>query len=178
MSAPDSLADSWRAILEVLDRHGVEYVVIGGVAAVSRGWRGRTSDIDITPRRDRTNFARLASVLNELGARFRVTGNAAGFEPPGGIDVRTLERQVSLALLTDSGDLDVSIIPDGTEGFPDLVMRATYEMIPGTGRKALVAAAEDIIRSKRAAGRAKDRSQIPAMQEDFARHESEEGDNA
>jgi superfamily I DNA/RNA helicase len=35
------------ALLRVLARHGVEFVVVGGVAAQIHGWRGSTADLDI-----------------------------------------------------------------------------------------------------------------------------------
>lgn len=41
-----------QRILESLDRHDVSYVVIGGVAAQSRGWPDVTQDIYVTPARD------------------------------------------------------------------------------------------------------------------------------
>mgnify|MGYP000296479761 FL=1 len=39
------------AILEILDRHAVEYVLIGGYAALLHGSTLPTRDLDITPRR-------------------------------------------------------------------------------------------------------------------------------
>jgi hypothetical protein len=47
-----------RAIVEVLQRHRVEYVVIGGFAAAAQGSPLLTNDIDVTPKRERGNLTR------------------------------------------------------------------------------------------------------------------------
>ena len=60
-----------EAILGALDRHRVEYVLIGGLAARIHGSPFLTEDLDITPALDRENLARLATALQELGARLR-----------------------------------------------------------------------------------------------------------
>lgn len=113
----ESLQAGRQAILETLERHRVEYVLIGGAAAQTHGWRGVTRDVDVTPSRDRENLDRLAAALTVLGARFRVEGYAeSGFSPPSGIDFRTFEGQVSLAFMADHGPIDVALVPDGTRG--------------------------------------------------------------
>ncbi len=60
-------------ILAVLNRHGVEYVVVGAFAAIAQGAEvDATFDIDLTPKRDTENLRRLSDALDELGARVRV----------------------------------------------------------------------------------------------------------
>lgn len=168
-----------QAILETLERHCVEYVLIGGAAAQTHGWRGVTRDVDVTPSRNRDNLDRLAGALTELGARFRVEGyEEAGFDPPGGLDFRTFEGQISLAFVTDHGLIDVALVPDGTEGYEDLVKNARRLTVADTTVAVPVASADDVLRSKEQAGRAKDRAQLAAMRIDLARHEREEGDKA
>jgi hypothetical protein len=155
------------AILTTLERHQVHFVLIGGMAARSRGWNGRTQDVDITPRADDDNYQRLAAALTELDARFRVEGYPTGFAPPGGLDARTFRGQVSLAFRTREGDLDVAIVPDGTRGYPDLRMSATREQVRDTNVTVLVCSAKDIVRSKTQAGRAKDELQLPSLMRDM-----------
>lgn len=94
-----------------------------------------------------------------------------GYAPPGGLDARTFTNMVSVALTTRHGHLDVALYPDGTRGYEDLIRAATRETVPGTTVVAPVAAAADIERSKLAAGREKDQRQLPAMREDFDRHD-------
>jgi hypothetical protein len=60
-------------ILAALNRHGVEYVVVGAFAAIAQGAPvDATSDIDPTPRREAENLRRLSVALEDLGARARV----------------------------------------------------------------------------------------------------------
>lgn len=164
-----------EAILRALERHGVRYVLIGGAAAQTRGWRGVTLDVDITPDRHPENLERLAKALTELDARFRVDRHPDGFESPGGIDARTFRGQVSVAFLTRHGPLDVALIPDGTRGYDDLARNATRATVKRTRVVALVASSDDIIRSKTVANRTKDRDVLPQMRLDFERAAEREG---
>lgn len=60
-----------EALLATLNRHGVAYVLIGGLAATLHGSTVRTGDADICPSTARDNLERLAAALAELGARRR-----------------------------------------------------------------------------------------------------------
>lgn len=60
------------AILAALDRHQVEYVIVGGYAAQLRGATKPTTDIDVTPATTPENLDRLAAALRALGAGIRV----------------------------------------------------------------------------------------------------------
>ena len=57
-----------EAILEALTGHGVEFVVIGGLAAVAHGSRRMTRDIDVVVSPDDENLTRLEAALRDLGA--------------------------------------------------------------------------------------------------------------
>lgn len=157
-------------ILEVLDRHQVQYVVIGGAACQSRGWGGLTADVDVTPSQETDNLTRLAAALTELGARFRVDPERYpdGFMPPGGMDAYTFRGQVSIALTTPHGQLDVCLIPDGfPNGYEDLLAQAELIPVAQTTRSAAVAHAQDILTSKTAAGRQKDLDVLPDLRAAF-----------
>ena len=169
MAAPPNL--DAQAILETLDRHRIQYILVGGLAAQTRGWRGATLDVDITPAADRENLDRLAAALTELEAGFRVDPERypTGFKPPGGLDAATFRGQVSLAFTTRHGPLDVALVPDGTRGFDDLRRGADHTHVAGTTVRVLVASADDIVRSKSAANRPKDLAQLPEMIADFER---------
>ena len=56
-----------RALLGVLDRHRVAFVVIGGLARVIEGTDEITRGVDITPSTKPENLRRLAEALEELG---------------------------------------------------------------------------------------------------------------
>jgi len=61
-------------VLATLDRHDVEYLLVGGLAARAHGAQRKTADIDCVPNTTAENLARMAGVLVELNARLRVGG--------------------------------------------------------------------------------------------------------
>jgi hypothetical protein len=148
-------------ILRVLDRHGVTYVLIGGLAAVLHGSPVVTHDVDICPEPSGDNLHRLAAALEEMNARIRTSN-----EPEGvafGRDAAALSRAAIWNLVTDLGNLDISFQPSGTEGYEDLV-RDAIQMDLGDMR-VVTASLIDIVRSKEAAGRLKDRGVLPLLRE-------------
>lgn len=165
---PESAPFDPQRILEVLARHQVRCVVIGGYAAVLAGIELVTRDIDITPAPDDANLKRLADALEELHAAIRVPN-----EPPIPLPAhpRLLVRSEILNLATDAGDLDITTQPDGTGGYEDL-RRHAYEHPLGEGLQIAIASLEDIIRSKTAAGRAKDLATLPQLRAALDRQRS------
>jgi hypothetical protein len=156
-------------IIETLVRHSVEFVLIGGFAAVVRGAPFVTFDVDITPKPDKQNLTRLSSALKELGARVRTQ------DVDGGLafdhDADSLASAGVWNLTTRYGDLDISFVPTGTEGFGDLRRDATSETLRDL--HVVVASLADIVRSKGAANRPKDQRALPLLRELLAR-ESEQ----
>jgi hypothetical protein len=65
------MTPSFREILEVLNQHHVESIVVGGVAAVIHGAPTTTFDLDTLVRLNQANAERLAKSLSQLEARFR-----------------------------------------------------------------------------------------------------------
>lgn len=61
-----------EAVLAVLERHRVRYVLIGGMAAVTRGGRLLPEDVDVTPDTDADSLERPAEALRELDVQIRI----------------------------------------------------------------------------------------------------------
>ncbi len=150
-----------ETIFACLDRHGVQYVLIGGLAAVLHGSPLPTLDADICPSHGADNLERLAAALDELDARLRTADTAEGVGFPR--DASFLGRVDLLNLVTRAGDLDVAFTPSGTGGFADLTVRAIPMMIQGV--RVAVASLEDVIRSKEAAARPKDHRTLPVLRD-------------
>lgn len=139
-----------EAVIRLLGRHGVRYVVIGGLAAITHGAPIVTRDIDVCYERDQRNLGRLAEALSEVNAELR------GAEPglPFRLDAQTLARGDAFTFVTDVGWVDIMATPSGTAGYDELARTAEeYELF---GHRVLVASIDDLIRMKRAAGRPKD----------------------
>lgn len=151
-------------ILEVLARHEVDFVLIGGLAAASHGSPFLTRDVDITPDTAADNLSRLSAALDDVGARIRAEGVDGGL--PSGHDAKSLAASRVWNLTTTYGDLDISLVPSGTEGYPDLAQGAS--MVEAFGLSIRIASLEDIVRSKQAADRDKDRLVLPTLREILA----------
>jgi hypothetical protein len=145
------------AVVYLLNRHGVQYVVIGGLAAVLRGSPSITRDVDICVARDMPNLDRLAGALAEVHARLR----GAPADLPFRLDARTLAKGDAFTFTTDVGWLDVTGVPAGTNGYDDLVRNA--DSVEAFGESFLIAGLDDLIRMKRAAGRPRDRAELEIL---------------
>ena len=145
-------------LLGGLTAHGVEYVVVGGIAAVLWGSPRNTFDLDICPATDRGNLEALATALVALEARLRGIEGDIPFTP----DPRTLSQVDVLTLDTIAGPLDVLVRPDGAPAYERLRKGATRVDV---GRLAvLVASINDLIAMKRAAGRPKDEVDVEELE--------------
>lgn len=153
-------------ILDTLARHEVRCVVIGGYAAVLAGVDVLTADIDITPASDPANLTRLAAALEELHAAIRVGAGQPSVPLPA--DPVLLARTEILNLATDAGELDITFRPDGTDGYEDLHRNARAQQ-PGAEARVKIASLKDVIRSKTAAGRAKDLATLSQLRAALAR---------
>jgi hypothetical protein len=160
-------------LLEVLERHNVAYVIIGGLAAELRGSPYTTRDVDVTPSRDRDNLRRLADALRELDAKLRIPGVAEPVEFQ--LDAHSFDCGTTWTFVTAHGYLDIALLPDGTRGYEDLRRGASRERITPT-LEVSVAALADVIRSKEAAGREKDRAVLPILRQVLERSHGIESD--
>jgi hypothetical protein len=149
-------------MLAALAAANVRFILIGGMAAILHGDAGVTIDVDVVPEHEAENLDRLAAALRKLRARIRAKGEPDGvpFDCSGAF-LRNLPTDSILNLNTSAGDLDLTFCPSGTRGYPDL-RRAALE-IDAAGARILVASLADVIRSKEAAGREKDRLALPRL---------------
>ena len=139
------------AILDALARHEVDFVLIGGIAAIVRGSARPSFDVDIAYARDGPNLERLAAALRELRARLR----GAPPDVPFLLDADTLERGSHFTFETRFGSLDLLHDPDGAPPYAELVRGAgPPEEIDG--HRVRVASIDHLIAMKEASRRAKD----------------------
>jgi len=146
-------------MLEVLARHGVRAVLIGGFAAVIHGSPYVTTDVDVVPDAKTANLERLSAALDELHARTWTEDHPEGI--PFDHDAASLGAVETWNLVTDHGRLDLTLAPSGTAGYADLARDAVHLTI--LGAEVDVASLADVIRSKEAAGREKDRLVLPVL---------------
>jgi hypothetical protein len=149
------------AIVSVLNRFRVDYVVIGAFAAIAQmAPIDPTRDIDLTPKDSRTNLSRLSEALRELDARIRTDAGVDGLE----FDhtATSLKRADTWNLICRHGEFDITFRPSGFPGgYAQLIERAHRVAVDEV--EVLIADLDDVIRSKEAAGRPKDIRALPAL---------------
>ena len=138
------------AILRSLVDTDVRFVLIGGMAAIFLGSTSVTQDLDICYGRDKENLERLAAVLRALSARPRGRDRTLPWVP----DAQTLRNGANFTLETSAGPLDCLAELSGGFNYASLVANATMEHFEGM--EIPVVSLDDLIRTKRAAGRPKD----------------------
>lgn len=138
MSPARSATFDPRAVLSVLDRHRVSFIVIGALARVIEGADEITMGVDITPSTRSENLRRLEEALGELGA-----------------GETEIDAEQPTTLATPYGELRVVPMPAGTRGYDDLRRAAVREPL-GQGLRPAVASKGDLARMLSALGREED----------------------
>jgi hypothetical protein len=136
-----------QEVRDALARHGVRYLFIGKTGAILLGFPDTTQDADLYIKKDPANAGLLIHALRELG--FELTDAQA----------QDIERGKDFVQLKQGPfDLDLIFAPDGIEHFEEAWRRhIDVDGFP-------VCHPDDIIASKIAAGRAKDRDSLPRLQ--------------
>jgi hypothetical protein len=145
-------------ILSVLVEHGVDYVIVGGLAVQTHGHVRTTVDIDVYPRPDPSNLGRLADALNALDARI-INPGGSGLK----IDRETLPRAALSQFATRHGAIDVLHEVPGAPPYDELRSRA-LEIRLGNLDLA-VAGLDDLLSMKRASARPVDLEDLAALTE-------------
>jgi hypothetical protein len=141
-------------VLRALVRHGVDFVVVGGMAGLVHGSAFPTFDLDVAYARDAGNLDRLAAALRELG----VTLRGAPVDLPFQADARTLANGVNFTFDTDHGSFDTLGDAAGVSSYDDLRREARVDEIEEV--QVRVASLDHLIAMKRAANRTKDKLMV------------------
>lgn len=146
-------------IIRSLHQQEVEFVVIGASAAIAQGAPIGTIDLDLGYRRSRINIQRLVAAIKPFHPRLRGVADAVPFR----FSAQTLMRGCNFTFVTDAGDLDLLGHVTGLGDYD--AMTASAIKLPMFGCPILVMDLDDVIKSKRAAGRPKDRAVLPVLEE-------------
>jgi hypothetical protein len=154
-------APRYLDILEILARHQVEHIVVGGVAAILEGAPVSTFDLDIVPDPAPENRARLLAAVRELEARY--LDPAGRHLVPDDAKLATLRLH---QLITKAGPLDVLATIGKAMTYEQLAGR-THERIVGDLRVRCLDL-DAVIESKEQANREKDRATLPILRRTLA----------
>jgi hypothetical protein len=127
-------------------RHGVRYLFIGKSGAILLGYPDTTQDADVFVEKSPDNGRRIVGALIELGF------------PLGPVEQDEIRRGKDFVQIRSGPfDLDLVFAPDGIETFAEADARGI------TVQGMRVCHLDDIIRSKEATGRVKDRESLPRL---------------
>lgn len=133
-------------IRDAFRRRGVRYLFLGKSGAILLGFPDTTQDVDVFPERTPENGRALAAALRELG-----------FTLDAGQEAEIVRGKDFVQLKNGPFDVDLIFAPDGIEDFAKAWSRhVEVEGFP-------VCHPDDIIASKRAANRVKDRETLPRL---------------
>lgn len=133
-------------IRDAFERHQVRYLFIGKSGAILLGYPDTTQDADLFVEKNASNCKRLAQALHDLG--FPLTDRQ---------DQEVRRGKDFIQLKNGPFDLDLVFAPDGIEKFEDAWQRRVdVQGFP-------VCHIDDIVRSKEAANRRKDRESLPRL---------------
>ena len=137
-------------LLQRLADVGLEFVIVGGYAAITYGSSYLTRDVDICTALTEENVAKLRQALRDWNPKHRLTHKRLSFLdfPPSGQSLNNLYLQ------TDMGVIDILSSILGVGDFAELKSRA--EELEVDGKRHLVISLEDLIQAKEALGREKD----------------------
>lgn len=137
---------------------GVDFVIIGGLAAVLHGSAYVTSDLDIFYSRTKSNLQKIAEALSPFHPRPR------GFpsELPFVWDNATVRNSAVLTLKTDLGDVDLLAEVAGLGSYEEI--KACAKVVTAFERNVHVIDIASLIQAKRTAGRPKDLAMIPELE--------------
>ena len=153
------------ALVTRLSDGGVEFVIVGGVAATLHGSAHITYDLDVVYRRTRENMERLAAALAPIRPYLR--GAPAGL--PFTLDAETLARGLNFTLTTALGDLDLLGEVAGGGTYENLFPEADVGRTDGVEFRYV--SLRRLILLKRAAGRAKDLNMLAELEALLEEHE-------
>jgi len=149
----------FRALIEALCRNGVDFVIVGGVAATLHGSARLTQDIDVVYSRDQANLARIARALEPLSPYLRGAPSGLPFR----LDEQTLAAGLNFTLMTSVGDIDLLGEISGVGRYQALIGHTlSVELF---GFRCLCLDLATLIRAKVAAGRPRDLDAAAELQE-------------
>jgi hypothetical protein len=152
-----SKSEGGQSLLAALAENNIDFIVVGGVAAVLHGAPVVTQDLDIVHSRESENSIRLLTLLVQLEARYRGQPRGRVLRP----SAEEIRGRWHLNLMTSLGPLDLLCEIADDEGYEELI---GHTVLFSDGElKFAVLTLEKLIEIKKKTGRAKDRLALPLL---------------
>ena len=158
------MAGEIEAVLDALNRAGVRYLVVGGVAVVLHGHLRTTADLDLVIALEPDNVRRAMRALGNHQYRPRAPVSAEAFADPGTRERWTREKGLAVFSLWSPAQptLEVVVFVSAPFDFDTVYTRALR--VPLEKTEATVIALDDLIILKRQVGRPTDQEDIAALE--------------
>ena len=152
-------------LLTRLSEGGVEFILVGGLAATAPGSAHITFDLDVVYRRTPDNMKRLAATVAPINPYLRGAPEGLPFD----FDAPTIKRGLNFTLQTELGDLDLLGEIAGGGTFDELL--ADTEVVRVFDHDIRCVTLPRLIALKRAAGRRKDLNILAELEALFEERE-------
>jgi hypothetical protein len=157
------MAIDFLKLLERLAETGLEFVIVGGVAARLHGSDRVTHDVDVVPALDAHAWAKAIDALWSAGARPRIPEPLERVRDVACVDRWIREKgMIALSFRSADGFFEIDLLVGESKRFGDLRKRA-IEVLVGPHRY-LVAHIDDLMAMKRAAGRPQDLLDVETLE--------------
>jgi hypothetical protein len=137
-----------KRLAEIFKKYDVEYLFIGKFGAILYGYPGTTQDMDIFPSKNRQNGKKLASALRDLG-----------FDLNKELEEAIISGKDFIQIRGGPFPIDIVFAPDGIKSYEDARKRSKL-----VDEMYFCASIDDIIESKKAAGRQRDKEELPRLE--------------
>ena len=137
-----------KNLADIFMKYSIKYLIIGKFGAILYGYPGTTQDIDIFPDKEKSNCQRLMAALKELG--FDLNEELQG---------AILAAKDFIQIRGGPFPIDIVFAPDGIKSFEDATKHCQL-----IDEIFYCASIEDIIESKKASGRQRDKEELPRLE--------------
>jgi hypothetical protein len=150
MSARSGDVPDFLSIIKLLSGHGVDFIVVGGIAANLFGSARLTYDLDIVYSRTEENLRKIVTAFARANPYLRGAPSGLPFK----LDFRTLKNGLNFTLTTDLGPIDLLGEIPGARSYEELLEDSLE--INESGLRFRCVTLRRLIQLKNAAGRPKD----------------------
>ena len=153
---------NFLGVLEHPSQEGVEFVIVGGVAARLHGSHRLTHDLDLVPRLDESSWARLIDAIWELDVRPRIPESRERIADLTNIKTWITEKNmIALSFRSDAGETEIDLLVAESVSFEKLKRNAVSISLERS--TFYVASIDDLIEMKSKAGRPQDLLDIETL---------------
>ena len=142
-------------VLQTLSQEGIDFIIVGGVAARLHGSTRLTQDLDIVPRLEAESWKKLIDVISQLNTRPRIPESLERIADVSNIRKWMVEKNMlAVSFRSPRADVEIDLLISESDRFDELFSRAST--VTFDGQIFHVASIDDLIDMKTKAGRDRD----------------------